>query len=890
MYKRILSIFLCFLMLLGIALPVYADETEVPEEPTVVELRISTAEEFITFAENCRLDTYSQNLMVTLEKDIDLGKIAFQSVPIFSGTFDGKNHTISGLNTTADGSTQGLFRYLTSTAVVQNLTVKGEFHPGGSRNEIGAIAGQNDGHILNCSFGGTVSGGDYVGGLVGVNTVTGIIENCHTDGQIHGDHFVGGIAGENYGVIRNCSNKALINTTPQQNDIEISDITMDTLTNTEAANTVTDIGGIAGISNGVIRECKNYGDVGYQHMGYNIGGIAGTQSGYIVSCENHGSIQGRKEVGGIVGQMEPTSLIEYSEDTLQILQGQLGTMSGLVNQASSNAQTNASQISGQIGVLQNQTQTARDAVDTLFPDAGNPEIPDPDTILAAQNTLSTTLSAMPGTLRSIASATQTTINGLSRDLNAISAQVSAMGETINGASENLGGSITDISDQDTPEILTGKVEDCINYGDVLADLNAGGIAGAMAMENDLDILEDWYLHGEESLNFESEVRAVILNCENQGTVTGMKQNVGGITGWQSLGLVKGCSNTGKVDGENADYVGGISGLSAGYIRNNYAKCKITASTYAGGIAGSGTIVTNCISMVQIENANEKLGAILGVAAESKTQDEETPIAGNIYPMINRDFGAIDGISYAGLAEPMVLDTFFSLENLPEMFRSVTVHFLFEDGTEKRIDLRPGSNLSANRIPELPGKEGYTAKWDGLEEADLSNVVFDMTFAAAYIPYCTTIQSEHTRENGLPIVLVEGSFAEGTAITMEESDAAPALTEREILIESWTIRVTEGAAIAHFLLPDGMDADNLKLLICGADGVWKEIEFTQDESYLVFPVASGEVQLALVQEQENSYAWLIALISVVALISLIATFVYRKNKKAKKKVVQKPVES
>ena len=878
MLKRIISTLLCVILLFGIALPVCAEETEEQEEIQTVELVISSAEEFIAFAECCRLDSYSQNLAVSLEKDIDLSGIMFQSVPIFSGSFDGKGHTISGLSITSDGSMQGLFRYLTATATVQNLSVSGEINPGGSRNEIGAIAGRNEGQIRNCSFSGNLSGSDYIGGIAGTNAVIGIIENCRVNGDIHGDHFVGGIAGQNSGVIRDCTNMAQINTTPQQNSIEISDITMDTLTNTESANTVTGIGGIAGISSGVIRECQNHGDVGYQHMGYNIGGIAGTQSGYVVDCENHGNIQGRKEVGGIVGQMEPASVIEYTEDTLQILQGQLGAMSGLVNQASSNAQTNASQISGQIGVLQDQTQTALDAVDTLFPNAENPEIPDPDTILAAQNTLSTTLSAMPGTLRSIASATQTTINGLTRDLNAISAQVSAMGETINGASENLGGSITDISDQDTPEILTGKVEGCINYGNVLADLNAGGIAGAMAMENDLDILEDWDLYGEESLNFESEVRAVIFNCTNQGTVTGKKQNVGGIVGWQSLGLVKGCVNTGKVDGENANYVGGISGLSTGYIRNNYAKCEITASTYAGGIAGSGTIVTNCISMVQIENANEKLGAILGEAVESKTQDEETPIAGNIYPIIDRDFGAIDGISYAGLAEPMVLDAFLSLESLPEMFRYVTVHFLFEDGTEKKIELRPGSSLSANRIPEIPEKEGYTAKWDSLEEADLTNIVFDMTFAAVYVPYRTTIQSEQTRENGLPIVLVEGSFAEETVITVEASDAAPALTEKETLLESWTIRIPDGAKTIRFLLPDGVDADKLKLLVCGADGVWKETELTQDESYMVFPVATGEVQLAFIQEQNNNPVWLIAGIGMILMLATMFLILRRYRKK------------
>ena len=68
-------------------------------------------------------------------------------------------------------------------------------------------------------------------------------------------------------------------------------------------------------------------------MGYNVGGIAGTQTGYLYKCENFAQVYGRKEVGGIVGQMEPTTFIEYTEDTMQILQSQLGTVSNLTGQA-----------------------------------------------------------------------------------------------------------------------------------------------------------------------------------------------------------------------------------------------------------------------------------------------------------------------------------------------------------------------------------------------------------------------------------------------------------------------------------------------------------------------------------------------------------------------------
>ena len=884
MSKKIISLLLCAFLLLGMAAPVYAQETEAVEETVEEavwqELAVSTAEEFLEFAENCRLDTYSRNLRVTLNTDIDLTGHDFRGVPIFSGAFDGNGHEITGLNIESDGSMQGLFRYLTDTAVVQDLTVSGTVQPGGSKNEVGAIAGRNEGQILNCAFNGTLSGNDYVGGIAGTNGVTGIIEDCRTGGEIHGNHFVGGIAGENSGVIRGCENGATVNTTPQQNSVEISDITLDTLTNTENVNTVTDIGGIAGISSGVIRACENRAAVGYKHMGYNIGGIAGTQTGYIAQCENYGNIQGRKEVGGIVGQMEPISLIEYSEDTLQILEDQLNTMSGLVNQASGNAQGNANGITTQIGILQEQAQTARDAVGTLIPDAENPELPDADTVLAAQNTLSATMDAMPETISNIASATQGMLYSLTRDLNAISGQVSAMGRTLNNASENLGGTVTDVSDADTPELLSGKIDSCVNMGTVLADMNAGGIAGAMAMENDLDIVEDWLQSGETSMNFRAEVRAVILNCRNSGTVTGSKQNVGGITGWQSLGLVKDSGNTGRIDAANASYVGGISGMSTGYLRSDYAKCEILGKSSVGGIAGSGTVVTDSLAHVKLTDGKEKLGGILGYREEPQTE-VENPVSGNIYLRGDADCGAIDGISYSGLAEAMTFDEFMAIEELPELFRNVTVHFVFEEGTVKEITLSSGSKLDASQIPEIPEKTGYMARWDGLADADLTNVLFDLTFEARYAAYHTTIRSQETGKNGQPVLLVEGAFTDLAAVTVAESEGSPALNQNEQLLGGWEITLTEAGTRARLLLPETAEAAAVKLLIQEERGSWSEISAVQDGSYLVFELTRTHAAVALVQTARDSRGLYLA-IGALILAGVLPVLLHKKKKAAAKK--------
>ena len=150
---------------------------------------------------------------------------------------------------------------------------------------------------------GVSSGASVVGGIAGTNLAAGVIESCTTTGSVYGAHFIGGISGENHGIIANCTNTSSVNTTVEQNDIDLSSLTLNDLIGTENVADITDIGGIAGQSGGVIRACMNRGTVGYQHMGYNVGGIAGSQTGYIEGCVNYGTVYARKESGGIVGQI-----------------------------------------------------------------------------------------------------------------------------------------------------------------------------------------------------------------------------------------------------------------------------------------------------------------------------------------------------------------------------------------------------------------------------------------------------------------------------------------------------------------------------------------------------------------------------------------------------------
>ena len=881
MGKRLCSLLLSAWVLLCLPLQALAAQTGEAEAPKVY---ISSVWRLLSFAEKCRLDSYSEGLTAVLTADLDVSMAGFAGIPSFSGTFEGNGHTISGLNLTADGSDQGLFRYLTDTALVQNLNVRGSVAPGGSRSGLGGLAGRNAGTIRNCGFEGSVAGADKVGGIAGENAVTGIIENCRVQGSVCGNHFVGGIAGQNNGVIRNCRNGAGINTTAQQNTVSLSDITLKSLTTSESASTATDIGGIAGNSTGVIRGCVNTGSVGYQHMGYNIGGICGTQSGYLHGCDNQGTVLGRKEVGGIVGQMEPTALVEYDQDVLQILQGQLNAMSGTVNRTAANVRASGEELGGQIGTLQGHVYEAEDALALLIPNPDDPQLPDSDTLQAAKSGLSSSLSGMYSSLSGMSATTQSAVGTLSSNLYTLQSQVSAMAATLNNVSETVGGSITDVSDEDTEELLDGKVAACTNRGNVEGDLNIGGIVGAIALENDLDMEEDLKFEGSNSLNFESKLRAVVFDCENTAPVQAAKQCAGGIAGLQVLGLVKACRNTGDLTGENARRVGGVSGESTGFIRASSAQCSLTGQSEIGGIAGTAAIAADCRSMVRLESGNEKLGAILGSIAQRQTrgeeeEDAEPPIHDNFYLTVgSRDLGGIDGISYDGLAQSLPQRAFLAMEGLDDLFRTVTLTFLFADGRRQLVSTTPGGRIPEARIPRIPEKPGCVGAWDGLEDVDLSHVSFNETFSVRYTGLATTLSSEPGAAK--PTLLLIGSFLPDATVSVQVSDRGPALEPEQTLLGTWTVTASQpqGVTGGRLLLPDRCDPDRVQVLTRGGD-VWQPRDTTVDGSYAVFSLDGSDTAIALV-ERPASPLPLYAALAAGALLLIVVFLCWLRRRKRK----------
>lgn len=169
---------------------------------------IKTAEQLAFLAKQVNGGETYHGKYFQLEADLDLSGSEWSPIGIgeretdgstvtkpFAGTFDGKNHKISGLTLTAGLDDQGLFGC--SSGTIGNLgIVRGNISVG-SAERIGAICGYSTGTIENCwnsaDITGSTEGGKYVGGICGYST--GTIYGCLNMGDITANSFIGGICG-----------------------------------------------------------------------------------------------------------------------------------------------------------------------------------------------------------------------------------------------------------------------------------------------------------------------------------------------------------------------------------------------------------------------------------------------------------------------------------------------------------------------------------------------------------------------------------------------------------------------------------------------------------------------------------------------------------------------
>lgn len=118
----------------------------------------------------------------------------------FSGTFDGLGHSITGL--TINRTTVnyvGLFGKTSAATVIRNVGLVGGSVIG--KGWVGALVGDDSGTISNSYSTASVTGIDsYIGGLVGAKHYSGgnkTLSNSYSTGGVSGGSYVGGLVGFN---------------------------------------------------------------------------------------------------------------------------------------------------------------------------------------------------------------------------------------------------------------------------------------------------------------------------------------------------------------------------------------------------------------------------------------------------------------------------------------------------------------------------------------------------------------------------------------------------------------------------------------------------------------------------------------------------------------------
>ncbi|MDO5545057.1 MAG: hypothetical protein Q4F81_04425 [Eubacteriales bacterium] len=841
MKRKLIAAALALLLLAGLCPTVSAEEEE---ENTVI--RIGSAEDFLAFANNCTLDSWSLGVQVELLTDISLEGTDFAPVPTFGGSFDGGGHTISGLSITQSVSPAGLFGILQPTAVVKNLKVSGLVAPDGDGMNVGGIVGENYGTLANCGFTGEVTGKTNVGGIAGANY--GILRLCTASGSVTGSSRTGGIAGYHDGGMASCRSEMAVNTESVDPTIDPSDIHLNfnldfsQTANLDVSDAASDTGGIAGYSSGSITECVNLGDVGYPHIGYNLGGIVGRSCGFVEKCENKGNITGRKDVGGIVGQIEPHIQTILSPDYLETLSQQFENLGGLVSRTGSHGAEMGGDVQNSIAAINGYQSSARSAVEAMASGAVSGEVDK-----GALSDLSTAIHGMVSASGSLKNAIGEGVDSLSSDISAISGQISAISRTFALATEDAKQeTVTDISDVDLDAITEGKALSCTNRGRIEADLNVGGITGIMGLESTADP-EDDTSGGSLTQRRRYELKDIVQDCENLGTVTGKRSYVGGICGRMELGLISSCRSYGTVSSESGDYVGGIAGLAGGTIRACFAKCTLSGGSYIGGIVGSGidedysgdsSTVTGCYSMVEISEYEAYIGAIAGVNTGVFTQNY----------FVSDTLAGINRVSYASLAEPVSYDALHGQEGLPDPLKTFTLSFLADGEIVKSLSFHYGDSFDSDIFPEIPQKEGCYAQWSREELQDLR---FDTVVEANYYPYITSLESDTERSDGKPVLFVQGQFKAGDTLRAEPGDAAFPEELGQVL-EQWHLDIPADGLQTHNIryLPS-QERVTLYLL---KNGVWEQADTEEMGSYLRFDAEGAEVEFAAVAQSSSRSRW------------------------------------
>ena len=220
--------------------------------------------------------------------------------------FEGNGHTISNLYIhRQDTNIVGLFARVGGSGIIRNAGVVNAEMEG--QGDSGILAGLNSGDITDSYATGSVSGGTYVGGLVGRNSSGGAITASYATGSVSGNFHVGGLVGNN-------SSGGTITASYATGSVSGGNSHVGGLVGNNSGGTITasyatgsvsgidDVGGLVGENSGAITASYAIGSVSGRDN--YVGGLVGDNSsgGAIIASYATGSVSGgNSSAGGLVG-------------------------------------------------------------------------------------------------------------------------------------------------------------------------------------------------------------------------------------------------------------------------------------------------------------------------------------------------------------------------------------------------------------------------------------------------------------------------------------------------------------------------------------------------------------------------------------------------------------
>ncbi len=251
----------------------------------------------------------------------------------FTGTFDGFGYKITGLyiNRASKPYTHYYFGLFGSTdhskiknVGLEDVNVTGDGAVGGLVGHIKYTS------ISNCYSTGSVSGNNWVGGLVGENHYGASISNCYSTCSVSGTGYcTGGLVGWTYG---------------------------GSISNSYSTGSVSgnyQVGGLAGFIKGSISNSYSTGSV----KGYisGAGGLAGWIKGSISNSYSTGSVDGNNQVGGLVGENHGPVSSSYSTGSVRG-NNKVGGLAGwnkgsISNSYSTGSVSGNNQVGGLVGYM-----------------------------------------------------------------------------------------------------------------------------------------------------------------------------------------------------------------------------------------------------------------------------------------------------------------------------------------------------------------------------------------------------------------------------------------------------------------------------------------------------------------------------------------------------------